>query len=520
MSVIRAALSLGIFVCFGEAAVRDLSARVDLQECAGESYDGVFFPLTTRFGSLPSAEVVDADPELGSSTPVSLAMDYGENFKVLTDDMAMEQYVLTQCGTQTPSEAEIDAVKSKPSSVYVRKYFTVPLQVAVAMGTSQLHFLEELDVQDRVAYVSEYAVGPCWQMAESCGSQLESSFGNATVLVNQLDEAEAVFMDCSSTSPVDCSNVAARANGVHFKASQVAGALHAAEYVKFMAAFFNKEDVATEFFTTVRESYVSSLLTAQPFDPPVVAWISYQTWSNSLVLSQATYKMNIVTGAGGSSVNGNDVLSQVGSSMQESYAVPTDTSAGKTYTLPLSAFNGSLSEASQAFFAALSDVDAVVDETSTWPDNPKFYTFEDFLRTYGLESNSTLKFIQEGMVFRVDGTLSVNGDYYWFESRVARPDWAFNGLRRVLFADSTQTSTFFRNIAIGESSQELSSDMCETSLPVCEASTYADPIELPDPITLPDATSTRSDSTTDAATSSATGPFCLVGLVLRLMLSW
>ena len=118
--------------------------------------------------------------QLDSFAPVSLAMDHGDNFKVLTDDMAMEQYVLTQCGTQTPSEAEIDAVKSKPSSVYVRKYFTVPLQVAVAKGTSQLHFLEELDVQDGVAYVSEYAVGPCWQMAESCGSQLESSFGNAT----------------------------------------------------------------------------------------------------------------------------------------------------------------------------------------------------------------------------------------------------------------------------------------------------------------------------------------------------
>ena len=95
--------------------------------------------------------------------------------------------------------------------------------------------------------------------------------------------------------------MAARSNGVHFKASQAAGALHAAEYVKFMAAFFNKEDVATAFFATVRESHVSSLLTAQPFDRLVVAWISYETLSDSLVLSQAVCKMDIVTGAGGSS---------------------------------------------------------------------------------------------------------------------------------------------------------------------------------------------------------------------------
>ena len=113
--------------------------------------------------------------------------------------------------------------------------------------------------------------------------------------------------------------------------------------------------------------------------------------------------------------------------MQESYAVPTDTSAGKTFTLPLSAFNASLSEASEAFFAALSDVDAVVDETSTWPANPKTYTVEDFLTTYGLETNSTLKFTQDKMVFRVDGTLSVNGDY-WYESRVAH--WRQEGIRK------------------------------------------------------------------------------------------
>ena len=62
----------------------------------------------------------------------------------------------------------------------------------------------------------------------------------------------------------------------------------------------------------------------------------------------------------------------------------------------------------------------MVDETSTWPTNPKTYTFEDFLTTYGLESNNTLKFIQDKVVFRVDGTLSMNGDYYWYESRVAR----------------------------------------------------------------------------------------------------
>ena len=133
---------------------------------------------------------------------------------------------MKQCGTSVPTSADIYSISPRPSSEYVRMTFTIPLQTVVPTGTVQLHFLE------------------------APGLQLESSWGGkATLLASQLDNVEIVFINCASTTPVDCSDVVARANGVHFRASHVAGAFHGAEYIKFMAALFNKEIDATELFS-------------------------------------------------------------------------------------------------------------------------------------------------------------------------------------------------------------------------------------------------------------------------------
>ena len=61
---------------------------------------------------------------------------------------------------------------------------------------------------------------------------------------------------------------------------------------------------------------------------------------------------------------------------------------------------------------------------------------------------------------------------------MGRPDLAFEGLKRVLNADTTLSQRFFRNIALGEASQELESSSCAVTLPSCVASTYASPIKM------------------------------------------
>ena len=63
---------------------------------------------------------------------------------------------------------------------------------------------------------------------------------------------------------------------------------------------------------------------------------TFPTYFKNEVLSAATYKFDIVIGAGGANLNAADMISQSGSTlMVESFAVPTDPAAGKTITLQL-----------------------------------------------------------------------------------------------------------------------------------------------------------------------------------------
>jgi hypothetical protein len=237
---------------------------------------------------------------------------------------------------------------------------------------------------------------------------------------------------------------------------------------------------------------------------PVVAWISYSLWSGGFVLSQATYKLDLVTGAGGANVDGDAVAAQIGSNMAVSFAVPSDPSVGRTFVLDPALYN-SPEDASAAFFAALTNVDAVVDET--YAPVPADYTMQTFFSNFpSLSAQSNLPFIQNNMVFRIDGTISSANNLDWFESRVARPEWAVEGLRRVLQPDANRPWKYFRNIATGEAPAVLTAAMCTTPLPVCAAT--IEPEIIPMMIAPTVTTSTVTTSTSLRArpsTSSAWG---------------
>jgi hypothetical protein len=460
----------------GAANVRSLPARVSIGECADSSVTDAstsFFDASLQFGTLPSAATVQAETDMTIARLTTIK--YGTNFKVVTENFAKEQYVLTQCGTTQPTDQEVEALAALPVN-FTRKHFEIPLQTVVAEGTVQLAFFEALGLHDRVSYVSEYASGSCWQKAIGCGAQLESSWGgNATLLALQRNGADAVFMDCSSTSPVDCSNVNSRTNGIHFAASQDIGLLHAAEHIKFIAAFFNKENDADTIFANTVQAYAN--VAVVPTSSPVVAWISYSSWGEAeFILSQATYKTTLVTKAGGSNKDGDAMKVQLGNALEESLAVSSVPEAGKTFTLKLSSYNGSKQLASNAFFGALADVDAVIDETYAY--NPTAYTLTDFLAGMGLTNDSNLPFVQNNMIFRVDGTLSETNGMDWFESRVANPHLAVGGLVRVLHQDSSQEAMYFRNLANGELPNVLFASNCTNDLIVCSNDSQAAALPL------------------------------------------
>jgi len=119
--------------------------------------------------------------------------------------------------------------------------------------------------------------------------------------------------------------------------------------------------------------------------------------------------------------------------------------------------------AAEAFLGALSSVGAVIDEI--YAPTPKDYGIETFYANYHLSSGSTHAFMQK--VLRIDGLMSADNNLDWYESRIANPEWALEGLRRALSGDSSLRRKYFRNIATNEVPEVLSAAMCAVDMPVC-----------------------------------------------------
>lgn len=459
---------------------RTLEDRQAADECAKSDEAFSFY---SKISAFPSTKVASAESDVTVATLIDI--EYSSNFKVLTNSRVKEQYVLTQCGTKEPTDAQVDAVKTLDAN-YSRKRFTVPLQKAVATSTTILGFVAALGLEDRMVAVSPYSVAPCWQKArEDCSASLADQWSNQTLMASQYAAADGVFMDCPSTG---CT----LANGINFNPTADPGNLHGAEYIKVMAAFFNKETEANRIFNAKMTSYqaMSSANSAT-----TVAWISYEpatSWNPEAryVLSRADYKLQMVKDAGYANVD----LQALKSALPK-LSEDTAVAAGTKWVLKGSDY-ASEQAAAEAFLGALSNVSAVIDEV--YAPTPKDYSINNFYTNYHLSSNSQHAFMQK--VLRTDGLISTDNNLDWFESRIANPEWALEGLRHALSGDSALRRKYFRNIAKNEVPNVLSSDTCEVEMPACGTSYPA--IILRDGM---------------AESSSASAPAGVVAIVLSVL---
>merc|ERR1719174_2945900 len=165
---------------------------------------------------------------------------YASTFKVLNNVPAKEQYVLTMCSNEAPDAAAIDKAAALPEG-FTRKSFTVPLPSYGSDSTATLAFLDIIDVHDRQKYISQYANAPCLQKAMGCNASMKaaSAYGDAdeqALRLRQISMTDGFFMDAASDMP----NTIAIATHIdpHM--------LNRAEWVKFVAAFFNREDMAEQ----------------------------------------------------------------------------------------------------------------------------------------------------------------------------------------------------------------------------------------------------------------------------------
>ena len=147
-----------------------------------------------------------------------------------------EKYLLYQRGTQPPAD----------TSGY--KVFAVPLQGVAVEDTSVLRFLELLGVQATVRYMqTQYATSGCLQsLAQRSAIGPLASSSSAAVRQAQLAAVDALFTWSGSAEP----------KSIAMSATADPGSLQRAEWIKFVAAFFNKEAEAQRIFEAVRQQYL------------------------------------------------------------------------------------------------------------------------------------------------------------------------------------------------------------------------------------------------------------------------
>ncbi|EFJ45225.1 hypothetical protein VOLCADRAFT_106039 [Volvox carteri f. nagariensis] len=371
---------------------------------------------------------------------------YGNTYKIVTIARSdtNETYLLYQCGTTKPVLSQIGL----PANT---KVFSVPLQAVSVADTTAMYFMDMLGVKDRVSYVTPYVVDPCMQLLSSsvCGGRSS-------------DNAPADAVD----GKFDFYKDANVSNSIMISVTAELGPLHAAEYIKYVAAFFNREAVANRAFTAVYNAYtelaasVLSYKTNNNVASPVVAWLYYQAkYSSSpeqIQIKFHSFRVQYTEDAGGVLPN----LAQ----LKTVLANYTDVKVNTVGDLVL--YNLNSTNTAAALRTILANVNIVIDESYV-PGNVSQYTVASFLARYRLNESTAatdFKFLrtQNGLL-RLDGTANAMGTTAWFEEAVARPDVVLHDL-----------VTFIMPAVLQAANDKTAPRLVRSLIPVAPSTTSAD----------------------------------------------
>jgi iron complex transport system substrate-binding protein len=156
--------------------------------------------------------------------------------------------VLYQCGTTKPSTGDAGLKTSGA------RFFEIPLQKASLSWGGALPFFEMLGVAKFIHAIDmTYISSPCMQLMEKCEPGIHMKGGSEEFKKHHQDMTSAdgsvVFTDSFGTGFSDSKW------DVEFMVSVDPGILNRAEWVSFVAAFFNEEAKATEVFSKIKSDY-------------------------------------------------------------------------------------------------------------------------------------------------------------------------------------------------------------------------------------------------------------------------
>lgn len=224
---------------------------------------------------------IDYFPEKVSlSDSVGWTIEYFNNYKVITvlnpwrDADVQFRYVLVQCGTPPPDNVG-DAL-----------VIEVPVKSVVAMSTSQLPHLSELGLLDKLVGVDSflYINNPEVRKKIAAGELVEIGGGGQVNVERALDLQPDLIMTYGVGNPEFDAHPKLLEAGLKVVLNSEymeTSPLGRAEWIKFTAAFFNREAKATGVYDTIARRYKEMATKARnaPNKPTVFAGTPFQgTW--------------------------------------------------------------------------------------------------------------------------------------------------------------------------------------------------------------------------------------------------
>ena len=390
----------------------------------------------------------------------------------LTLAVTSKVYVLHHCGA-----GDAPAAASLPSDAVDAPVFTVPVQSWSTGDTTSLAFMELLGLLNKAAVIDpSFASSSCLLKlsAPECG--VVDGVANPWPPGEHSAYSYAV-RNSSSTLHIAGGSYSSR--DVDFAATSDPGVLARAEWIKYIAAFFNLEPHANRVFAEIKAEFETvkartAAAVAGGVAAPKVLWVTAATtgqWGGPASISTASYKMDFVNAAGG--------VTPSAASLAEHCTADSATSAMSAADIALG-YTNKFTCTDAGLKAVLAGIDVVIDENF---DSDNTYTYDMFVTKLNFSSAETAAVYPflNSKVLRTD-RLKVQSNVQgwatfgtaWFEDAIPRADIVVDDLVSYLhptLAPSDYVPRFIRNIAAGETITLATAAGCDDPYATCPGET-------------------------------------------------
>ncbi|KAJ1943599.1 hypothetical protein GGF37_002572 [Kickxella alabastrina] len=296
-----------------------------------------------------------------------------DDYKLLEDTIANVKYGL-YCDSQPLDVKNVD------------KWFKVPIETAGTRVPIASGFLEALGLSDKLT-----------------AAELPTNLTNICLDTSKMKTLDKASGEINSDVDVIFSADAGSDGGssARLPTDDKLAPLQKAEWIKFVAAFFNEEKAAESLFTSISDSYNCHRANLQYLKEPSHAyWVQYSdsTGANSYNIITSAYQKELLASAGATS------------NTKEAISDPSDVTK---------------------FQAAIKDADIVIDQ-SELTDYGQRVT--EWYKNFGYTDpqNSGVNFLMQRQIYRTDGYTSKSGISNFPEFGYVRPDLVLQDIISVL----------------------------------------------------------------------------------------